>query len=129
MLIIHNMAGDPKSMLVDAPELSEFGASIGSRLDEVEALLCLAQVYIRQGSLARRWAASISMGLLRNLSDTPTKCMANQWVRILFYLAVGAPDEAECWADVLYSERETIPTNPSTLYFVEVACARIAAGK
>jgi len=30
---------------------------------------------------------------------------------------------------VLYCERETIPPNSSTLYFVEVACARINAGK
>ena len=116
-------------MLVDAPELSELGASIGSRLDEVEALLCLAQVYIRQSSFGQALGYLDQYGAFAESLGHANEMHGHQWVRILFYLAVGAPEEAECWADVLYSERETIPTNPSTLYFVEVACARIAAGK
>ena len=47
----------------------------------------------------------------------------------MFYRAVGAPEEAERWADELYTERETVPPNFITPYFVEVARTKIALGK
>ena len=53
MLIMHNLAGDLKSTLIDAPELAKLGASIGSRIDEVEPLFWLFFVYGRQGRFAQ----------------------------------------------------------------------------
>jgi len=53
MLIFHHQAGDHRSILIDAPKLTELGASIGSRLDEVEALAWLSLTCIRQGRFSQ----------------------------------------------------------------------------
>jgi len=129
MLILHHQAGDHRSILIDAPKLSELGASIGSRLDEVEPLFWLTSVQIRQGRFGQA---------LENLEQIRTYVEAlghikekhdHQYVRALFYLAVGALDEAERWADELYAGRETVPPNFITPYFVAVAQTKIALGK
>ena len=129
MLLIHSMAGDHKSILVDAPKLSELGATIGSRLDEVEALLWLAYVYIRQGRFGQALDRIERYGVYAESVGHLNEKHSHQYARILFYLAVGALEEAECWADELYSERETIPPNFISSYFVEVAFTKIARGK
>jgi len=59
----------------------------------------------------------------------PNEKHGHQLWRVTFYLAVGALDEAERWADKLYSERKTFPPNFITPYFVEVARTKIARGK
>ena len=129
MLILHSLIGDHRSMLVDAPKLSELGASIGSRLDEVDPLYWLSSVQIRQGrfgqaleNLEQIRSYVEALGHLKEKHD-------HQYGRIMFYRAVGAPEEAERWADELYAERETVPPNFITPYFVEVARTKIALGK
>lgn len=129
MLIIYNMAGDQKSMLVDAPELSELGASIGSRLDEVEALFWLAQVYIRQGRFGEALGCLDQYGAFAESLGHTNEMHGHQWMRILFYLAVGALGKAESWADTLSSQRESLLPNYITNFFVEIARVKIACGK
>jgi DNA-binding SARP family transcriptional activator/tetratricopeptide (TPR) repeat protein len=129
MLIIHSMAGDHRSMLIDAPKLSELGANIGSRLDEIEALLWLAYIYIRQGRFGQALGCIEQYGVYAESIGHLNEKYGHQYGRILFYLAVGALDEAERWADKLYAERDTIPPNFIPSYFVEVARTKIALGK
>jgi len=128
MLILHSLIGDHRSMLVDAPKLSELGDSIGSRLDEIEPLYWLASVQIRQGrfgqaleNLEQVRVYVESLGHLKEKHD-------HQYARTMFCRAVGALEEAERWADELYAERETIPPNFITPFFVEVAQTKIALG-
>jgi DNA-binding SARP family transcriptional activator/predicted ATPase len=129
MLILHSLIGDHRSMLVDAPKLSELGTSIGSRLDEIEPLYWLASVQIRQGrfgqALENLEQVRAYVEALRNLKEKHD----HQYARTMFYRAVGALEEAERWADELYAERETIPPNFITPFFVEVARTKIALGK
>ncbi len=129
MLIIHNMAGDHKSTLVDAPKLSELGAAIGSRLDEVEALLWLSYVYFRQGRFGQALGCIDQYGVFAESLGHPNEIHGHQYARIMFYLAVGALEEAERWADEIFAQRETIPPNFIASYFVEVARTKIARGK
>jgi len=129
MLIIHSMAGDHKSMLVDASKLAKLGASIGSRLDEIEALLWLASVHIRQGRLGQALENTEQYGAYAESLGHPNEMHGHQWARIKLYRAAGALEEAERWADELYSQRETAPPNFITHYFVEIARTKIARGK
>ena len=129
MLILHALIGDHRSILVDAPKLSELGASIGSRLDEIEPLYWLTSVHIRQGrfgqALENLEQIRIYVEALGHLKEKHD----HQYGRIMFYLEVGALEEAERWADELYAERETVPPNFITPYFVNVARTKIALGK
>ena len=129
MLILHHQAGDHHSILIDAPKLSELGASIGSRLDEVEALAWLSFTYLRQGRISQSLNYINQYGAYADSLGYSNEKHGHQWVRIKFYLAVGALDEAERWADELFAQRETIPPNFIANYFVEVACVKIAIGK
>jgi predicted ATPase/DNA-binding SARP family transcriptional activator len=129
MLMLHSLIGDHGSMLVDAPKLSELGASIGSRLDEIEPLYWLASVQIRQGRFGQALENLEQIGIYAEAIGRPKEEHDHQYGRILFYLEVGALDEAERWADKLYAERETIPPNFITPFFVEVARTKIALGK
>ena len=129
MLIIHSMAGDHRSTLVDAPKLAELGASIGSRLDEVEPLLGLAHVHLRQGHFAQALDCIEQYGAYAASIGHPNQKHDHQWGRIKFYLAVGALEEAERWADELFSQRESVPPNFITSFFVEIARVKIARGK
>jgi DNA-binding SARP family transcriptional activator/tetratricopeptide (TPR) repeat protein len=129
MLILHSLIGDHRSMLVDAPKLTELGTSIGSRLDEVEPLYWLASVQIRQGRFGQAWENIEQVRIYVEALGHIKEKHDHQYARTLFYLAVGAPDEAERWADELYAERETVPPNFITPYFVEVARTKIALGK
>jgi DNA-binding SARP family transcriptional activator len=129
LLIIHGMAGDNRSILVDAPELAELGASIGSRLDEVEPLLALAFVHLRQGRFAQALDCIEQYGAYADSIGHPNQKHDHQWGRIKLYLAAGALEKAERWADELFSQRESVPPNFITGFFVEIARVKIARGK
>ena len=129
MLIIHSMAGDHKSMLVDALKLAELGASIGSRLDEIEAQLWLASVNIRQGRFGQALENIEQYGAYADALGHPNEKHGHQYGRIKLYRAAGALQEAERWADELYSQRETAPPNFIIHYFVDIVHTKIALGK
>jgi len=129
MLNLHHQAGDHRSMLIDAPKLSELGASIGSRLDEVEALAWLSLTYIRQGRFSQAMHYLDQYGAYAESLGYPHEKHSHQWGRIKFYLAVGAFEEAGRWDDELFAERKTIPPNFIAAYFTEVVRVRIALGK
>ena len=129
MLIIHSLAGDHRSTLVDAPKLAELGASIGSRLDEVEPMGWLAFAHIRQGRFGQALDCLEQYGAYAESIGHPNEKHGHQWGRIKFYLAAGALEEAERWADELFPQRETVPPNFITNYFVEIARVKIARGK
>lgn len=129
MLIFHSMAGDHRSMLVDAPQLTELGAAIGSRLDEVESLLQLAAVHARQGRFGQGLDCIEQYGDYAESLGHANEKHGHQAIRIKFYLGVGALAEAERWADELFAQRETIPPNFITYYLVDIARVKIARGK
>lgn len=129
MLIIHSMAGDHRSMLIDAPKLSDLGASIGSRLDELEALAWLASAHVHQGRFGQALDLIDQYGDYAESLGHPNEKHGHQLWRTTFYLTLGVPEEAERWADKLYSQRETLPPNFITTYLVEVARTKIACGK
>jgi hypothetical protein len=129
MLIIHSMAGDHQRMLVDAAKLAELGAAIGSRLDEVEAMLWLALAHIRQGSFGQALDCLEQYGAYAESLGHANEKHGHQIGRIKFYLAVGALAEAERWADELFAQRETVPPNFITYYFADIARVKIARGK
>jgi tetratricopeptide (TPR) repeat protein len=129
MLMLHSLIGDHRSMLVDAPKLIELGASIGSRLDEVEPLYWLASVQIRQGRFGQALENLEQVRAYVEALGHPKEKHDFRHGQIVFYLAVGAPEEAERWAYELYAERETVPPNFITHFFVEVARTKIALGK
>jgi len=129
MLNLHHEAGDHRSILIDAPKLFELGASIGSRLDEVEALAWLGLTCIRQGRFNQALNYIDQYGAHAESLGYQNEKHGHQWGRMKFYLAVGALQEAERWADELYAERETILPGFLANYFVEVARVKIALGK
>jgi predicted ATPase len=94
MLILHSLIGDHRSILVDAPKLSELGASIGSRLDEVEPLYWLSSVQIRQGRFGQVLENLEQIRIYVEALGHPKEKHDLRYGRILFYLAVGAPEEA-----------------------------------
>jgi len=129
MLNFHHQAGDHRSILIDAPKLSELGASIGSRLDEVEGLAWLVITYIRQGRFSKALNYLDQYGAYAESLGYPHEKHGHQWGRIKYYLAVGALDEAGRWANDLFAERKTIPPNFIAAYFTEVVRVKIALGK
>jgi DNA-binding SARP family transcriptional activator len=129
MLIIHSLAGDHGSTLVDAPQLTELGAAIGSRLDEVESLLWLAAVHARQGRFGQALDCVEQYGDYAESLGHANEKHGHQYGRIRIYRTVGALNESERWADQLSAERENVPPNFITHYFVEVARTKIARGK
>jgi len=129
MLILHHQAGDHHSILIDAPKLSELGISIGSRLDEIEALVWLAFTYIRQGRFSQALKYIDQYGSYADSLGYSNEKHGHQWGRVKFYLMVGALDEAERWADELLAERDTILANFTAAYFTEVVRVKIALGK
>ncbi|HKI55078.1 MAG TPA: AAA family ATPase [Anaerolineales bacterium] len=129
MLNFHHQAGDHRSILIDAPKLSELGASIGSRLDEVEGLAWLVITYIRQGRFSKALNYLDQYGAYAESLGYPHEKHVHQWGRIKYYLAVGALDEAGRWANDLFAERKTIPPNFIAAYFTEVVRVKIALGK
>jgi DNA-binding SARP family transcriptional activator len=129
MLIFHYIAGDHRHTLVDAPKLAELGASFGSRLDEVESYLWLVSAHIRQGRFAQALDCLDRYGDYADSLGHPNEKHGHQWGRIRLYLAVGALEQAERWADELFTQRESAPPIFITTYFVEIARVKIALGK
>jgi len=124
-----SQAGDHRSILIDAPKLSELGASIGSRLDEVEGLAWLTITHLRQGRFSQALKCIDQYGAYAESLGYPHEKHGHQWGRVKFYLAVGATEKAERWADELLAERDTIPLNFIAAYFTEVVRVKIALGK
>jgi DNA-binding SARP family transcriptional activator/tetratricopeptide (TPR) repeat protein len=129
MLNFHYQAGDHRSILIDAPKLSELGVSIGSRLDEVEGLAWLIITHLRQGRFSKALNYLDQYSAYAESLGHPHEKHVHQWGRIKFYLAVGALNEAERWADELLAERKMIPPNFIAAYFTEVVRVKIALGK
>jgi tetratricopeptide (TPR) repeat protein len=109
--------------------LSELGASIGSRLDEVEALAWLCLTCIRKGQFSQALNYLDQYGAYAESLGYPHEKHGHQWGRIKYYLAVGALDEAGRWANELFAERKTIPPTFIAAYFTEVVRVKIALGK
>jgi DNA-binding SARP family transcriptional activator len=129
MLIFHYIAGDHRRTLVDAPKLAELGASIGSRLDEVETYLWLAHAHICQGRFGEALDCLDQYGAYADSLGHPNEKHGHQWGRIRLYLTVGELEEANRWADELFTQRETIPPNFITVYFFEIARVKVARGE
>ena len=129
MLIMHFVAGDQRCTLAEAPEVRELGASIGSGQDEVEPLLYLEFAHSRQGRFGLALDCLEKLGSYAEALGHLNENHGHQWGRIKFYLAVGALEDAERWADRLYAERETIMPNFTTVCLTDVARAKIACGK
>ena len=129
LLLINHQAGDHRNMLIDTKKLSELGASIDSRLDEIEALAWQGFTHIRQGRFSQALNYIDQYGIYAETLGHSNERHGHQWGRMKFYLAVGALEEAERWADELSTERETILPNFIANYFVEVVRVKIALGK
>jgi hypothetical protein len=131
MLRLHFMTGEHRQVLAQASALRELGLSIGSRQDQSEAAGFLANTHARQGRfgqglsyMAESEAISTAIGHGYAKDE-----QGHQWGRVVFYLAVGATQEAERWADRLYAQRQAILPNYIPIYLGEVARAKIACGK
>ncbi len=129
MLFIHFFAGDDKRMLVDAPKVAELSASIGSRLNEGNALLWLAGVHARHGHFRQALAHLEQAEVLSKASGHLHSQHADIDFRITMSLLAGALEEAGHWADKLYAQREAIAPTFIALYFAHIAWAKIACGQ
>jgi hypothetical protein len=129
MLIMHSLAGDHESTLVDAPRLNELGRASGSRLDEFESLLWLAAAHARQGRFRQGLDNLEQFGAYAESLGHTNERLSHQYGRVRFYLAAGALAEAEPWADQLYIERENAPPNFVSHYLAEIARTKIASGR
>ena len=129
MLIMHSFAGDHERMLIDAPKLSVLGKSIGSRIDEVEPMLWLADVYARQGRFEQALDSLEQYKAYADAVGFHNERHGHQYGRIRAAMAMGVLEEAERWADQLYADREGVPPNFISHYFVEIARTKVARGK
>jgi tetratricopeptide (TPR) repeat protein len=89
----------------------------------------LASVQIRQGRFGQALENLEQVRVYVEALGHPKEKHDFRHGQIVFYLGVGEPEEAERWANELYAERETIPPNFITHFFVEVARTKIALGK
>jgi DNA-binding SARP family transcriptional activator/tetratricopeptide (TPR) repeat protein len=129
MLFIHFFAGNHKRMLVDAPKVAELSASIGSRLNEGNALRWLAGVHARHGHFQQALAHLEQAEVLSEASGHPYSQRADIDSRITISLLAGALEDAGNWANKLYAQREAIAPTFIALYFAHVAWAKIACGQ
>ena len=128
MVFIREAVGDYRGVLAGAPELADLASSIGDQHSEGSAYLMLSIAHARQGrfglaleNLKKVWAYVEPV-------EYPNEIHTHQWARIKCYLAAGAFEEAERWADDLLVQRATIPPNFIPLYITEAALAKIARG-
>jgi DNA-binding SARP family transcriptional activator/tetratricopeptide (TPR) repeat protein len=128
MLFIHFFAGDHNRMLVDAPQVAKLSASIGSRLNEGNALRWLTLVYARQGHFQQALAYLEQAEVLSEASGHPYSRRADIDSRISISMLAGAPEEAGNWADKLSAQREAIAPVFTALYLTHIAWANIACG-
>jgi DNA-binding SARP family transcriptional activator len=129
ILFIHFFAGDHNRMLVDAPKVAKLSASIGSRLNEGNALRWLAGVHARRGHFQQALAHLEQTEVLSEASGHPYSQRADIDSRITISLLAGALEEAGNWADKLYAQREAIAPTFIALYFAHIAWAKIACGQ
>jgi DNA-binding SARP family transcriptional activator len=129
MLRLHFMTGEHKRVLAEAPALRELSVSIGSRQDQADAIGLLANAHARQGRFGQALNYLAEMEAIFTAIGHAKDEQGHQWGRLVFYLTVGATQEAERWADKLYAQRQAIMPNFSTIYLTEVARAKIACGK
>ena len=129
MLRLHFMTGEHKRVLAEAPALRELSVSIGSRQDQADAIGLLANTHARQGNFGLALNYMAEMEAIFTAIGHAKDEQGHQWGRLVFYLTVGATQEAERWADRLYTQRHAIMPNFITIYLTEVARAKIACGK
>jgi tetratricopeptide (TPR) repeat protein len=129
-LVIMNYAiGDHRHMLAGATELAALGSSIGSRVDEGQGWTHLALGLARQGRFEQALNYTERVGALSAAIGHANEEHGHHLVRIELYLAVGAFEEAERWADRLYTQRESIMPMLIQPYLTRAALAKIAHGK
>jgi DNA-binding SARP family transcriptional activator/predicted ATPase len=128
-VIINYGIGDYRRMLAEAPKLVELGAGIGSRVDEGQGWTHMALGHARQGRMARALEFTEKVGDLSAAIGHANEENGHQYVRIVLYLAAGALDEAERWADRLYAQRENIMPAIAHSYLTQAAQAKIMNGK
>jgi tetratricopeptide (TPR) repeat protein len=129
MLLIYYAIGDYRRVLAGAPELENLSASIGDHLNEGTAWLTMTFAHVRQGRFEQALDNLEKIGAHVAGLDQPNERHTNEFVRIKFYLTVGALEEAERWANKLSVGHETIPPNFIPIYLTEAALAKIACGK
>jgi DNA-binding SARP family transcriptional activator len=129
MLFIHSFAGDHQRMLADAPQVAELSASIGSRLNQSNAIRWLAVVHARQGRFEQALAYLEQAEALSEASASLYSQRADISTRITSSLLAGALEEADQWADKLYAQREAMAPVFIETYLTHVAWAKIACGK
>ena len=129
-LVIMNYAiGDHRRMLVGASELAALGSAIGSRVDEGQGWTHLALGLARQGRFGEALTYTEKVGALSAAIGHANEEHGHQLVRMELYLAVGALEEAERWADRLYAQREAIMPMLIQPYLTRAALAKIAHGR
>jgi tetratricopeptide (TPR) repeat protein len=116
-------------MLAGASELAALGSSIGSRVDEGQGWTHMALGHARQGRFEQALNYTEQVGALSAAIGHANEEHGHQLVRIELYLAVGALEEAEHWADRLYTQRETIMPVLIHPYLARAALAKVANGK
>jgi hypothetical protein len=129
MLFIHTFAGDHQRMLADAPQVAELSASIGSRLNQSNAIRWLANVHARQGRFEQALADLEQAEALSEVSGSAYSQRADISARITLSLLAGDLEEADRWAGKLYAQREAIAPVFIETYLTHVAWAKIACGK
>ena len=129
-LVIMNYAiGDHRRMLVGASELAALGSSLGSRVDEGKAGPTWLSGSPVRAALEQALTYTEKVGALSAAIGHANEEHGHQLVRIELYLAVGALEEAERWADRLYAQRETIMPMLIQPYLIRAALAKIAHGR
>jgi tetratricopeptide (TPR) repeat protein len=129
MLRLHFMTGEHKRVLAEAQALRELSIYIGSRQDQADAIGLLANAHARQGHFGLALNCLAEMEAIFTATGHAKDEQGNQWGQLVFYLTIGATQEAERWADKLYAQRHAIMPNFITIYLTDVARAKIACGK
>jgi tetratricopeptide (TPR) repeat protein len=128
-MILSNGVGDHRRILAVAPEMAELSASIGSRLNEGNALAGLASVHGRQGRFGQALACIEKAQTVFEAAGNPISMQGLAFMWMGIYLAAGTPDEAVPWADRLFPQRQAMIPNTIPIYFTHIAWTKIACGK
>jgi hypothetical protein len=130
-LVIHWLGGEYDSVLAFGPEALRLSQSIGNWLHQLQALGLMGSIHILQGRFGQALANFEAFGTIiekrgRRHFDTQAYYM---WLTTL-YLAAGAVDVAEHWADKLYAAMQegTMPLFRAT-FLTGVGLAKIARGE
>jgi DNA-binding SARP family transcriptional activator len=129
MLIIHFIAGDNRRLLLASEQLAALGVFSGSRLDQLNAIVWLANVNTRQGRFAQALDYLEESAVLCADIGYSNEQQGHEIGRIILYLAAGALDEAERSADSLYTQRAAIMPSFTHFYLTHVVRVKIACGR